>query len=146
MIAFRKSRRMLGRSRFWREDVRWCGANGDADLTQESRSLAYRLSGAQFDEADLYVMINAYEKGLTFHVQEGQTGDWLRVVDTSLDSPQDIVEPGEEQPLASLDYEVGPRSVVVLARRRQGTKGKKQDADTSAKSNLKKTPRLEKTR
>ena len=45
MIAFRKSRRMLGRSRFWREDVRWDGANGNADLSPDSRSLAWRLRG-----------------------------------------------------------------------------------------------------
>src|SRR5215831_17904086 len=59
MITFRKSRRTLGRSRFWREDVRWYGAKGEADLSLESRHLAFRLSGAQFEEEDLYVMINA---------------------------------------------------------------------------------------
>jgi isoamylase len=124
MIAFRKSRRMLGRSRFWREDVRWYGANGDADLSYESRSLAWRLSGARFGEGDLYVIINAQEESSRFRIQEGEEGDWARVVDTHLASPQDIAEPVDERPIASPDYEVGPRSVVVLARPEQGRSGR----------------------
>ncbi len=119
MIAFRKSRRMLGRSRFWRDDVRWYGATGEPDLSHESRSLAWRLRGVQFNEGDLYVMINAHDWPLRFHVQEGSAKDWLRVVDTSLPTPEDIAEPGNECPIVSLDYEAGPRSMVVLARRQK---------------------------
>jgi glycogen operon protein len=113
-IAFRKSRRMLGRSRFWREDIRWYGASGEPDLSSDSHSLAFRLHGRQFDEPDLYVMINAWHEPIRFHIQEGKTSDWRRVADTSLTSPADFSDPGKEQPLPSLDYEVGPRSVVVL--------------------------------
>ncbi|HKB14930.1 MAG TPA: glycogen-debranching protein, partial [Planctomycetota bacterium] len=115
MIAFRKARRSIGRSRFWREDVRWYGAAGEPDLSHGSRSLAWRLGGARFDEADLYAMVNASHEPLAFHVQEGAAGDWRRVLDTSLPSPEDIVEEEEGAPLASLDVEVGPRSVVVVS-------------------------------
>jgi glycogen operon protein len=114
MIAFRKSRRSLGRTRFWREDIRWYGPEGEPDLSHESRCLAWRLRGGQFDEEDLYVMINAHEQAMHFHVQEGLAKNWLRLVDTSLASPLDIADPGQETPLISLDYEVGGRSVVVL--------------------------------
>jgi len=38
-------------------------------------------------------------------------------VDTSLAAPADICEPETEQKLQSLNYRVGPRSVVVLIRR-----------------------------
>jgi glycogen operon protein len=116
MIALRKSRRMLGRNRFWREDVCWYGPTGEPDLSHESRCLAWRLSGAQFDERDLYVMINSQEQAIRFHVREGTASDWVRVVDTSMTSPLDIADPGQEAPLVSLDYEVGGRSVVVLTR------------------------------
>ncbi len=116
MIAFRKSTRLLSRSRFWREDVRWYGTTGNPDLSHESRSLAWSLKGARFEEKDLYVMINAHHEPLRFRIQEGQPGDWLRLVDTSLVSPQDIADPGKEPSLTSLDYDVGPRSVVVLRR------------------------------
>jgi glycogen operon protein len=119
MIAFRKSRRTLGRNRYWREDIRWFGAAGEPDLTFESRSLAFRLRGADCGEGDLYVMVHAHGQPLTFRIQEGSAGDWHRVVDTSLPSPHDIADPGKERSLDSLDYEVGPRSVVVLARRQE---------------------------
>jgi isoamylase len=116
MIAFRKSRRSIGRSRYWREDVHWYGANGLVDFSPQSRSLAYCLRGGRFDEGDLYVMINAYWEPVRFHIQEGRADDWTRIVDTSRPSPEDIVEPGVERPVGSLDYEVAPRSVVVLER------------------------------
>lgn len=116
MIAFRKSRRMLGRGRFWREDVRWYGAAGEPDLTHESRCLAWRLRGDAFEETDLYGMVNAYHQPVTFRIQEGAAADWQRAVDTSLASPHDIADPGKETALESLDYELGPRSVVVLTR------------------------------
>jgi glycogen operon protein len=116
MIAFRKSHRMLGRSRFWREDIHWYGANGNPDLSSDSRNLAWRLHGARFNEPDLYVMINSHEQAVRFHVQEGEPADWRRIVDTSLDSPMDILKAGKEPALASLDYEVASRSVVILSR------------------------------
>jgi glycogen operon protein len=114
MIALRKARRTIARSRFWREDVSWHGTGKEVDMTYESRSLAFCLRGKRFDESDLYIMINAWWQPLLFHIQEGEAGGWSRVLDTSLPSPEDINEPGSEIPLSSLDYEVGPRSVVVL--------------------------------
>ncbi len=120
MIGFRKSHRSVGRSRFWREDLQWYGATGEPDLTHESRSLAYRLRGAKYGEGDLYVMINAHDQPRPFRIQEGSAKDWRRVVDTSLPSPHDIAEAEARNPVESLDYEVGARSVVVLAGRRKG--------------------------
>lgn len=110
MIAFRKARPSIARSSYWREDVSWYGANGPVDFAPESRSVAYRLHGA----SDLYVMINAWWQPVRFHIQEGAAGEWKRVVDTSRASPDDIAEPDHERTLESLDYEVAPRSVVVL--------------------------------
>ncbi|HUI43311.1 MAG TPA: isoamylase [Terriglobia bacterium] len=117
MIAFRKAHPSLGRSRFWRDDVRWYGVGGAPDLSYDSHTLAFCLHGASQNDKDLYVMINAYWEELTFGVQEGSPGDWRRVVDTSLDSPDDICEPGAEIPLGSPSYAVGPRSIVVLIRK-----------------------------
>jgi glycogen operon protein len=61
-------------------------------------------------------MINAFETDLGFIVQEGSARHWRRVVDTSLESPDDILEPGKEMSLASLSYPVRGHSVVVLVR------------------------------
>ena len=117
MIAFRKSHPSLGRSRFWREDVRWYGVGEAPDLSLDSHTLAFCLHGASQNDTDLYVMINAFWQELTFHVEEGQANEWRRVVDTSFPSPSDFCEPGREQPLQSLSYKVGPRSTVVLIRK-----------------------------
>jgi glycogen operon protein len=116
MIAFRKSHPTISRSRFWRDDVRWYGAGPFPDLGPDSHSLAYCLHGASVGDCDLYVMINAYHEPLLFEIQEGRPGDWRRVADTSLESPHDVSEPGEEPTLASNGYRVAARSVVVLRR------------------------------
>jgi hypothetical protein len=50
---------------------------------------------------------------VTFYIQEGRVGERRRIVDTAQLSPQDIVEPGQEQPFGAPTYEVQPRSVVV---------------------------------
>jgi isoamylase len=116
MIAFRKRHPLLGRSRFWREDVIWYGTSEKADLSYDSHSLAFCLHGASQEDDDIYVMINAYWEGLEFQIQEGIAQEWMRIVDTALASPDDFSECGE--PLRALSYSLAPRSVVVLIRRK----------------------------
>ena len=116
MIAFRKSHPSLSRSRFWREDIAWYGTGERADLSYESRSLAFCLHGASQNDDDIYVMINAYWERLEFQVQEGTAQEWMRIVDTALASPDDFSDRGE--PLQALSYSAAPRSVVVLLRTR----------------------------
>lgn len=101
MIAFRKAHPAIASGRYWRERVRWFGATGPVDF--DSRCLAYCLRGA----SDLYVMINAFWQPVRFHIQ--QPGAWNCVVDTSR---QDVAT----QAVAGPNYEVAPRSVVVLER------------------------------
>ncbi len=114
MIAFRKAHPSVGRSGFWHGDVRWHGVGAASDQSAPSHSLAFLLSGARLGDADLYVMINAWWQDLVFTIQEG--GGWRRVVDTAIDGPDAILEPGREQPLGPAQYRVGARSVVVLVR------------------------------
>lgn len=116
MIAFRKSHPSFCRSRFWRNDVRWYGVDGQADTSDNSHSLAYFLSGASENDDDIYVMINSYWHKLTFKIQEGTPHKWSRVVDTNLPSPDDF--PEAAHPLQGGEYDVAERSVVVLVRPR----------------------------
>jgi len=46
----------------------------------------------------------------------GAFDEWHRVADTSLESPNDIVEPGDEESLQNPHYDVKARSVVILIR------------------------------
>ena len=114
MIAFRKSHPSLCRSRFWREDISWYGTGPAVDLSEHSRSLAFCLHGASQADDDIYVMINAYWQELQFQIQEGAPQDWVRIVDTALPSPDDFSESG--LPLHRSQYQVCPRSIVVLVR------------------------------
>lgn len=116
MIAFRKAHPSLGRSRFWREDIHWYGVDPEVDSSYHSHTLAFCLHGTSQGDQDIYVMINAYWQNLVFTIQEGAFDEWHCVVDTSLESPNDIVEPGDEQPLENLHYNVKTRSVVILTR------------------------------
>jgi glycogen operon protein len=118
LIAFRKAHPSIARSRFWRDDVRWYGVGREPDLSHDSRSIAYCLRGASQGDDDLYVMVNAWQEPLAFEVQDGEPGEWRRVIDTARPSPDDIRDPGHEAPVASRTHAVGPRSVVVLVRRR----------------------------
>jgi len=114
MIAFRKAHPSLSRSRFWREDVRWYGAAGQPDLSRDSCSLAFFLKGAAEGDQDLYVMINAGRKPLPFVIQQWKAGRWSRVIDTSLPSPVDFCDPGDEKTLQDPNCVVSPRSIVLL--------------------------------
>ena len=116
MIALRRTHPTLCRNRFWRKEVRWYGAEGGPDFSPHSRSIAYFLKGASFGDIDLYVMINAWREPLSFAIQEGSEGSWKRVIDTALAAPDDIVERANAPTFPELDYELGPRSIVVLMR------------------------------
>jgi isoamylase len=71
--------------------------------------------------ADIYIIANAYSEALEFALPAQHP--WRRLVDTMLDSPEDIM--AEEDagascaPITSETYCVGPRSIVVLVEERE---------------------------
>ena len=76
------------------------------------------MHGASQQDHDLYVMVNGLDYDVPFEIQEGVPGQWLRVIDTSQDSPHDIVDLLDADPVGGSGYEVRARSVVVLLRPR----------------------------
>jgi len=113
MIALRKSRRGIGRSTYWRDDVQWFGTEGAPDLSAPSHTLAWHLSGATYEEDDLYVLVNAYSEPLDFTVQV--PGTWRVLADTNESRPPDLTPTGSPVPEGPLT--VGARSIVVLSGR-----------------------------
>jgi isoamylase len=118
MIAFRKTHRSIGRSRFWRDDIQWYGVGAAVDWSETSRQLAYCLRGASQGDLDVYVMLNAGADDEVFTVQEGTPAEWRRIVDTGRPAPDDIVDEKHAPPVTALAYPVRGRSVVVLLRTR----------------------------
>ena len=116
MIAFRKAHPSLGRSRFWRDDVRWYGTGPVVEMGPDSHTLAIYLSGASQQDADLYLMINSSDGDRNFEIQEGRTGQWQLAFNTGLSSPEDFVEPADGYFLQSKSFVVASRSIVGLVR------------------------------
>jgi glycogen operon protein len=106
LLALRRRHPQLSQPEWWGDEVHWFGTSGPVDAGDSSRSLAWHVG-------DLYVIANAYWEPLTFAVQA--PGRWSRIVDTALESPDDIVEPSAA-PAVHEAYEVGARSVVILER------------------------------
>lgn len=111
MIAFRESHSAISRSTFWREDIRWFGAEQPAiDMSNDSRVLAYHLSDARSSGEDLYVMINGSDTARQFLFHTDQSRNWRLAIDTSNEY---------SFPVDSLDnkcagsHRVAPRSIVV---------------------------------
>jgi glycogen operon protein len=123
MIALRKNHPAIGRSHFWRDDVSWFGTGHDVDMSYYSHQLAFHLSGASQADANFYVMINAGTQAVEFTIQKETSGGWRRVVDTSLASPEDIVDLAGAPRLAAGGYQVSAHSVVVLMAMNQAQKG-----------------------
>jgi hypothetical protein len=60
------------------------------------------------------VMMNMYWELFDFQVLSVPGRHWSCVIETFRPSPQDILEPGREQPIMGDSYSVEGRSIVVL--------------------------------
>jgi len=92
----------------------WHGVRLDQpDWSPCSHSLAF---GAELAEGLRFHMIwNAYWESLEFEIPRlDGGGEWRRWIDTALDSPEDIVEWRQAQPVPAHPYRAGARSVVVM--------------------------------
>jgi isoamylase len=100
----------------------WHGVKlNQPDWSDDSHSLAF-MAEIRTQQLFVYVILNAYWESLDFELPpvEGGAGEpWRRWIDTTLESPADIVEWGNAVPVFSQAYATGPRSVVVLFARKR---------------------------
>ena len=100
-------------------DISWHGVNiGEPDWSYTSKSLAFLLDGSEAcggEDDDIYVIMNAHDGPLFFHVPYFREGyAWRKVVDTRLKSPRDILNEDLAPIVRGKRIWVGGRSVVVL--------------------------------
>ena len=123
MIAFRKRCPLLRRESFQLHGeggfhITWHGVKRmKPDWTEASRTVAMQLTQLQENGGrdDLHFIASAYWEALEFELPQIGDREWFRLVDTSLLSPQDIADDGQEFPLLSQEsYRVQPRSVVIF--------------------------------
>jgi glycogen operon protein len=95
----------------------WHGVKlGQPDWSDSSHSIAL-YAEAPNKKLLLHMILNAYWEPLEFELPQiagDGEGSWLRWLDTTLDSPQDIVEWETAPAIQGRTYRAGPRSVVVL--------------------------------
>jgi len=95
----------------------WHGVKvGQPDWSPSSHSLAF---SAEFRKEKLmfYIAFNSYWEDLEFELpamEQWANNPWRRWIDTSLDSPEDIVDWHTAGPVPGLKYLVASRSVAVL--------------------------------
>jgi isoamylase len=132
MIAFRLRHPAFLRPEFYSgkdgnynaiPDITWFDEKGASpDWAKADKKLALMLDGsradtyADRDDNDFFIMFNASNLPVTFSVVGApEEKRWFRAVDTSLPSPDDIVETGVEGVVSKQgEYLVRELSVVVL--------------------------------
>jgi isoamylase len=97
--------------------IEWHGIElARPDWGIDSHSIAFTLHSSASSRVR-YIAINAYWKPLEFDlppVTGSPKGGWLRLIDTSLPSPNDIVEETQRSRVDGSKYLVNARSVIML--------------------------------
>jgi isoamylase len=92
----------------------WHGVRlGQPDWGEDSHSIALTAE-LKREKLLMHFVLNAYWEPLDFELPSEGENPWRRWIDTSLPSPQDIVEWQKATPVPGGNYRAGPRSVVVL--------------------------------
>jgi len=110
MIKFRHSHPILRRDRFLsKNDVTW---HEDCWENQESKFLAFTIHDHN-SGGDIYLAFNAHEYFVDAVIPSPpHHKSWSRVVDTNLESPNDIVPEGV--PFTGSGYRIAPYSCILL--------------------------------
>mgnify|MGYP001765356201 CR=1 FL=1 len=103
-------------------DIEWFGCDLERPAWDdpEARILAFRAPAGLPDREEFLFFVWNADWGLrSVRLPDPLDGRrWLRIVDTSLDPPEDFADQGAEVPIDPSDaYLVNPRSVVVLVAR-----------------------------
>ena len=98
----------------------WHGTKlNQPDWGDYSHSIAFTAE-IKKEQMFIHFIFNSYWEPLEFELPPTSTGGknlWLRWIDTSLDSPNDICDWQTAPPITESTYLTAPRSVVVLWRR-----------------------------
>ena len=125
LIAFRRTHAAMRRISFAPmpccAQVAWHGIKlGEPDWSWNSRWLAMHrwATDERGGEDHVYFIANAHWEPHLFELPKLPNCRWYRFIDTMLDPPADIAESSESgTPVTGGQYEMGPRSVVILESR-----------------------------
>jgi isoamylase len=100
-------------------EIDWHGVRlGSPDWANDSHSIAFTLRSGRYRlPLWLHVMFNAYWEALDFDlppIPAAAVAGWQRWIDTSRESPEDIMDASAAPLVPETQYHVKPRSVVAL--------------------------------
>jgi glycogen operon protein len=97
--------------------IDWHGVKlNQPDWSDHSHSLAFTVQGRT---EIFHILLNAYREALEFELPLSHTDprtSWRRIIDTYLESPNDICNMAQAPAVDRHSYFVQPQSVVLLAR------------------------------
>ena len=128
MIALRKRHPSIMRRRFLTgeispgkklPDVSWHGVEINKPLWTEpdARLLAFTLTGTEHEEADLHIIMNMSDDIMTIELPMMSGKKWCLALNTSQLSPNDIIEPKDQQPYNEATYTAHQKSVIIFESR-----------------------------
>jgi glycogen operon protein len=99
-----------------RAEIDWHGVRlGRPDWGDYSHSIAFTVRSRHRQiPVWLHVMFNAYWEALDFDLPLAPAAGWQRWIDTSRESPDDIMDVAVAPPVPGMQYRVAPRSVTAL--------------------------------
>ena len=96
--------------------IQWHGTMLDKpDWSADSHSIAVAFHNHASNNVR-YIAINSYWNGLEFQLPPlpGSSSRWIRMIDTSLASPEDIADVERGSQVMASTYSVNPHSIVML--------------------------------
>lgn len=125
LIALRKRHPNLQRRRFFSgarlegarfADIQWHGEKLGAPpwSGEQTQVLAFTLGETVKQDIPLHVMMNMSPEPRRFELPVLDACHWHRAVDTHLESPQDVLSPGDQPQVDEGTYLLEARSIVVL--------------------------------
>lgn len=125
MIAFRLRHSSLMRRRFLTgkmveergiKDIEWHGVKPNAPLWDDTKSqlLAFTLAGITQNESDIHVVINMSEAKTTIELPEIKGKKWCLALDTSKESPDDIIRHPNQKSIKAKTVDVTEKTIIVF--------------------------------
>ncbi|MCK5829756.1 MAG: glycogen debranching protein GlgX [Methylococcales bacterium] len=125
MIAFRQRHSSIMRRRFLTgniveergiKDIEWHGAKLSTPLWDDSESqlLAFTLAGITQNEPDIHVVINMSETKATIELPQIKGKKWCLALDTSKESPDDIIRHPNQRPIKTKTVNVTEKTIVAF--------------------------------
>jgi len=94
--------------------ITWHGTElNKPDWSENSHSIAFTLFHPNANEV-IHVIVNAYWKNLKFHLPKLKDKKWFKIVDSSVEAPNDFYEPGKGELINRNKISVMDRSIIVL--------------------------------